>query len=411
MRFSIVILMCWLLPLSASAQREVELGIKSTFANLIPISVAPFSAVDGAPPDQAQVLEQLVATDLQFSGIFAVTRGTTHRSGGKNDELVEVRGVLKRQGTDTVFEGLVVDASNNLTIGGKRYVVKKDQIRQVAHHFSDEVVRMLTGETGIASTRIVYRRKMGDSWELIVVDYDGYNPRTILRQPVSVIYPRWVDDSNALVFTSFRDKRVDMWIRYLSEPASKKLLTFPGLNYSADWSDKRNEMLVTLSKDGNAEVYVADKNGKIKRRLTHARSIDCSPCWSPSGREVVFTSDRSGTPHIYLMQADGSNVRRLSLSGGSYNDSPCWSPKGDWIVYVSRIGGFFQLCTIRPDGTGFQVLTDESVDHEDPRWAPNGRHIVCTEKRGYQNSITVIDMRSGGKRILAQGETPDWSMR
>lgn len=406
-----IILVILLLPLAASAQREVELGIRSTFAELIPLSVAPFTAVDGAPPDQAQTLEQLVSTDLQFSGIFAVTRGISRRPGGENDGLVEVRGTLKRQGADVIFEGLVVDASNNLTIGGKRYVVKKEQIRQIAHHFADEVVRMLTGENGIASTRIAYRRKMGDTWEMIVVDYDGYNPRTILRQPVSVIYPRWVDDSKALVFTSFRDRKVDLWIRYLSEPASRKLMTFPGLNYSADWSEKRSELLVTLSKDGNSEIYVADKSGNIKRRLTHARSIDCSPCWSPSGREVVFTSDRSGTPHIYVMQADGSNVRRLSVSGGSYNDSACWSPKGDWIVYVSRIHGFFQLCTIRPDGSGFQVLTDEQVDHEDPRWAPNGRHIVCTQKRGFQNSITVVDMRSGGKRILAQGETPDWSSR
>jgi TolB protein len=170
-------------------------------------------------------------------------------------------------------------------------------------------------------------------------------------------------------------------------------------------------MAVTLSKDGDPELYVTGKDGKIKRRLTHARSIDCSPNWSPSGREIVFTSDRSGMPQIYIMQADGSNVRRLSLSGGRYNDSPAWSPKGDWIVYVSRIDGFFQLCTIRPDGSGFQVITDEKVDHEDPRWAPNGRHIVCTEKRGYQNVITVVDMRTGGKRILSQGETPDWSTR
>lgn len=409
MRFLIVIAVCVLLPFSASAQREVELGIKSSFARLIPLSVAPFSAVDGAPPDQAKTLEQIVTSDLQFSGVFKVTSGRASRTGGADDELVEVRGVLARQGAEVHFEGLVVDASNNLTIGGKRYVVKPEQIRQIAHHFSDEVVRMLTGENGIASTKIAYRQKKGESWELVMVDYDGYNPRVILRQTVTLVYPRWIDDSKALVFTSFRDGKVDLWMRYLAEPASARLLSYPGLNYSTDWSERRKELLVTLSKDGDPEIYVTGKDGKIKRRLTHTRSIECSPNWSPSGREIVFTSDRSGTPQIYMMQADGSNVRRLS--GGRYNDSPAWSPKGDWIVYVSRIDGFFQLCTIRPDGTGFQVLTDEKMDHEDPRWAPNGRHVVYTERRGPQKVITVIDIRSGGKRILSQGETPDWSTR
>ena len=411
MRLTVIIAaMCLLLASPGVAQREVELGIKSSFADLIRLSVAQFTAVDGSPPDQAKTLEQLITADLQFSGIFNVTRGRVPQAGNANDGLVEVRGVLKRRGTETQFEGFVIDTSNNLTIGGKRYSVKPEQVRQVAHHFSDEVVRMLTGEAGIARTRIVYRQKKGDSWELVMADYDGYNPRVLLRQTVSVIFPRWIDDSKALVFTSFREGKIDLWIRDLSELASKRLLSYPGLNYSADWSNKRRELIVTLSKDGDPEIYAVGREGKINRRLTHNRAIDCSPSWSPSGREVAFTSDRSGSPQIYLMEADGSNVRRVSQYG-KYNDTPAWSPKGDRLVYVSRIDGFFQLCTIRPDGSGFRQLTTEAVDHEDPRWAPDGRHLIFTEKRGYQNVISIIDIASGGKRILSQGETPDWSGR
>jgi TolB protein len=407
----LIFLVGFLLASPASAQREVELGIKSTYANLIGLSIAPFTALDGARPDQATTLEQLISADLEFAGVFKVTRGRVSRTGGAGDNgVVEIRGLLKRDGTETHFEGLVVDASNNLTIGGKRYLLKPEQIRQVAHLFSDEVVRMLTGEGGVATTRITYRVKKGDSYEIVMTDYDGYNPRVLLRQNIPVIYPRWIDDRKAMVFTSFRGGETDLYIRYLAEPASKQLLSYPGLNYSVDWSQKRKEMLVTLSKDGNPEIYVVDKDGKIKRRLTHNRAIDCSPNWSPSGREVAFTSDRSGTPQIYLMQADGSNVRRLSQAG-KYNDSPAWSPKGDRIVFVSRIDGFFQLCTIHPDGSGFRPITSEAVDHEDPRWSPAGRHLVYTEKRKYQNVISIIDIASGGRRILSQGETPDWSVR
>ena len=395
----------------ASAQREVELGIKSSYANLIGLSIAPFTAVDGARPDQATTLEQLITADLEFAGVFKVTRGRARRTDSAGDNgLVEVRGLLKQNGGETQFEGLVVDLSNYLTIGGKRYVLKTEQIRQIAHLFSDEVVRMLTGEAGVATTRITYRVKKGDSYEVVMTDYDGYNPRVLLRQNIPVIYPRWIDDRKAMVFTSFRGGQTDLYVRYLAQPSSQRLLSYPGLNYSVDWSEKREEMLVTLSKDGNPEIYVVDKNGKIKRRLTHNRAIDCSPNWSPSGREVAFTSDRSGKPQIYVMQADGSNVRRLSQAG-NYNDSPAWSPKGDRIVYVSRIEGFFQLCTIHPDGSGFRPITNQAVDHEDPRWSPAGRHLVYTEKRKYENVISIIDIASGGKRILSQGETPDWSVR
>ena len=110
------------------------------------------------------------------------------------------------------------------------------------------------------------------------------------------------------------------------------------------------------------------------------------------------------------MEADGSNVRRLTFAG-TYNESPAWSPKGDYLAFVSRIDGFFQLCTMRPDGSGFQVLTGDPVNHEDPRWAPNGRHIIYTEERDGESVISIIDMGTGGRRILARGKNPDWSAR
>jgi TolB protein len=411
MRLIAVIILCMFTAVSVAAQKEVDLGIKTTYANLIPLSVVPFSALDGARADEATTLEQLVSQDLEFSGIFKITRGRIPKAGdGDESGLVEVRGVLKMDNGKRQFEGFIVDSSNNLTIGGKRYEVGSGQLRNIAHHFADEVVRMLTGEEGIASTKVLYRRTDGKKWELVMSDYDGYNPRVLLRQTVPVLQPRWIDHSKALVYTNFRAGKADLYLRYLKDPSSKALLSHHGLNYSVDWSGRRNELLVTLSKDGNAEIYVVDKAGKIKRRLTHNRAIDCSPCWSPSGRDVSFTSDRSGTPQVYVMQSDGSNVRRLTYYG-NYNESPAWSPKGDKIVLVSRIGGFFQLCSIKPDGTGFRPLTRESVDHEDPRWAPNGRHVIYTEKRGGEKVISIIDINTGGKRILSQGDTPDWSIR
>jgi len=33
---------------------------------------------------------------------------------------------------------------------------------------------------------------------------------------------------------------------------------------------------------------------------------------------------------------------------------------------------------------------------------------VCTE-RGGEESVSVVDIVTGGKRILAQGSDPDWS--
>jgi len=402
---------CLVIPSTAPAQGEVDLGIRTGFANRIPLIITPFQARDGTRQDEASVIEGLIVADLEFSGIFRIQRGDVPQViAGDSEGLIEVRGVLSKHRDDVHFEGRVVAAESKRPIGGKRYKVKPGQLRAIAHHFSDEIVRMLTGEPGIATTSIVSRRQVEDNWEIVISDYDGYNPRVILRQSVPVMAPRWVDGSAAVAYTSFRHGKPDLFLRYLDQSASKRIASYNGLNYSVEWSEKRKELAATLSKDGNAEIYILSKEGSVKRRLTHSNAIDVSPSWSPSGREILFTSDRLGNPHIYVMEADGGNVRRLTFAG-NYNESPAWSPRGDKIAFVSRIDGFFQLCTIRPDGLDLRVITHEPLNHEDPRWAPNGRHIVYTEEKRGEKTISIIDIVTRGKRILSQGETPDWSSR
>ena len=392
----------------APAQRDIMTGIETQFAYRIPLWLPSFEIKDNRLTNQAQRLEQVLFADLEFSGLFEVVRAQPVAIGmDKKDFSLVVKGVVSDEGGVAYFEGRVSDLASGEFIGGKRYKITEKSIRRVAHHFADEVARWV-GEQGIASTRVVFTRKRNESWELVVSDYDGYNPRVLVRQSVPLLNPRWADGNKAVVYSSYRDGKPDLFMRYLVEAKSRPLANYNGINYAVDWSEKRENLVAALSKDGNSELYVLRKTGKVRRRLTHNRAIDTSPCWSPSGRELVFTSDRSGSPQLYLMEADGSNVRRLTFDG-SYNASPAWSPQGQLIVFVSRIRGVFQLSLIRPDGSGFRTLTEGWSSHEDPRWAPNGRHVVYAERGGAEEVISIGDTITGGKRILAQGANPDWS--
>jgi TolB protein len=348
-------------------------------------------------------------TDLEFTGLFRVTRGNPTVVGmDKANSPVLVKGRVWLEAGNVQFEGLVSDAATGDFLGGKKYRVRNGRERLIAHHFADEVVRLTTGEQGVASTHIVYVRKVEGNWELVMADYDGYNPRVLVRQAVPMLNPRWVDKNLAIVYTSYRAGKADLYIRYVSEPKSTPIANHPGINYIADWSKERDLLVAALTKDGNSELYLMEKGGGLRQRLTYNRSIDTSPCWSPSGREITFTSDRSGRPQIYIMERDGSNVRRLTFVG-SYNESPAWGPKGDLIAFVSRIGNEFQLAAISPDGRDGRLITRDAMSHEDPRWAPNNRHLIYTQGRGEEEVISVVDIVTGGKRILAQGANPDWS--
>jgi len=305
------------------------------------------------------------------------------------------------------FEGTVTDIASNDFMGGKKYRVTDAEIRKVAHHFADEVVRLVTGNQGIASTQLVYTRKVGDKWELVMSDYDGYNPRALVRQTAPLLSPRWMDRNTAVVYTTFREGKADLYVRYVAQGTSKPIANYRGTNTAPDWSQKMGLLLAALSKDGNTEIYSLDRAGQVRGQLTHNRSIDTSPTWAPSGNSVAFLSDRSGSPQLYVMDRDGGNVRRLTFTG-AYNASPAWSPRGDLIVFSTRMGSEFQLATITPDGRDGRLIPKDATRYEDARWGADGRHLVCTA-RARDETVSVVDIVTGGRRILAQGSDPDWS--
>jgi TolB protein len=400
------------MPSAAPAQMDVwPPPLEAVEVFRIPLWMPQFYCGDDELLSRTQTLEEIVYKDLEFSGLFEIVRKKPVSVGMDDSNFsVEVQGKVSMADGEPIFEGWVTDVVSGDFIGGKRYQLKDKTLRRTAHHFADEVVRLVTGEGGVAMTRIVFTRVRDSQWELIMCDYDGYNPRVLVRQAVPLLNPRWVDSDKAVVYTSYRAGKADIYIRYLAETKSEPLANYGGTNSIADWSNRHRNFLAALSKDGNSEIYLLEMSGSVRRRLTHNRAIDTSPAWSPSGREVVFTSDRTGAPQLYLMESNGSNVRRLTRVGG-YNASPAWSPKGDLIAFVNRVNNIFQIATITPDGQEGRLLTNDWASHEDPRWAPDGRHIVYTEKRGDTESISVVDIKTRGRRILAEGANPDWSTR
>ena len=120
------------------------------------------------------------------------------------------------------------------------------------------------------------------------------------------------------------------------------------------WSVKRPAAL-ELSPDGSRLVFSLkefnlEKNNSVthlwlldsasgaSHALTTSASTDSTPAWSPDGTRIAFTSKRSGDEQValYVIRVDGGEAERvLELPLGVSN--PKWMPDGRHIVVVTNV--------------------------------------------------------------------------
>ncbi len=314
---------------------------------------------------------------------------------------------LNGERADSMIWEAYLDEPDGAMAMGLRYPVDLSDPTAAVHHFADAIVMQLTGEPGIAQTRILFSRGDGERRELFIVDYDGENLSEVTRNNRLNLMPRWSPGGDHIAFTTYHGGRQRLMLLEAATGHSRQITDFPGLNVGAEWSPDGQELALTLSRDGNSEIYIINRAGSIVRRLTFENTIDCSPVWDPSGSQIAYTSDRTGSPQIYVMDRVGTGRRRVTFEG-SYNDSAAWSPMGNRIAYVSRMDGRFTIFTVAPDGSDLQRITfPGDGDNEDPSWAPDGRHLVVSSNRTGYTNLWVIDVETGVARQLTRGQIQD----
>ncbi len=107
----------------------------------------------------------------------------------------------------------------------------------------------------------------------------------------------------------------------------------------------------------------------------------------------------------------GKTAVRLTYEGRE-NVSPDWGADGR-VAYSSRTGGGYEICVYDPQTRRHVKLTQGGADWEDPSWAPDSRHVVCTRTASYRSHLYVLDVLGDPPLRLTTSEgdwySPDWS--
>jgi TolB protein len=285
--------------------------------------------------------------------------------------------------------------------------------RLAVHGMSDAVVDWITGQRGMAQTRIAFIR----SNVVRLVDSDGEQEQT-LPMLGAAMSPAWHPGGALIAYNTFGpESRIvlhDLRTGRVRDFGAQRNTT----NLTPVFTPDGKSLVYSLSSENGADLYLMPLEGDaFPRRVTVGRgSENVQPSFSPDGNRMAFMSDRTGHPEVYIMDADGTNpdiFTAFDFGDQNYRASPDWSPDGRQVSFQSRIDGRFQLFTMTLRDRQPKQLTSEG-ENEDPSWAPDGRHLVFASTRSGTRQLWILDTESGRLRQLTQvggSRLPAWSPR
>lgn len=381
------------------------------------LAVADFVARSAGLEAQVQTFNQVLWSDLEFAAVSGIVGKSLYPRSVVPDpaslrfeewSIDPVRADYVAFGNLQNAGGLVAD-TYLFDVKTKQQLIASRHSgdpRQMAHEFADEIVKLLTGRDGIATSKIAY--VAGDS--IRMADYDGFNQRGFASDGPILRFPQFSPDGRYLAYVSYKSGVANVVVR------SSGGGLVGGTNFNSTTSSPsispggQLAFSSAISNDGSMEIYVSNLDGSSPRRLTRtSKAVNISPRWNPrTGREIAFISDRGGSPQVYVMDASGANQRPL-ISRGGHADSPSWSPDGRYIAFTYGGAGGYQVF-VADVASGQLLQLTSSGRNESPTWSPDGRHIAFQSNRTGRWEIWQMHIDGTGQRQVTRGggKLPTW---
>jgi TolB protein len=331
----------------------------------------------------------VLKNDIQLSGALAL--------GDATSSAIIVSGTASAGS----FDALATEKAGGVILR-KNY---SGETRHTVHQFTNDLIETVTGQKGIALSKVAFVADRTGHKEIFTCDYDGARVVQLTHDGAISVSPALSADGRRLAYTGYQSGYADIYLVDLTSGARNRIIKFPGTNSGAALSPDGTRIACTLSKDGNPEIYVTGLNGDSPRRLTRSRGVESSPTWSPGGSELIYSSDETGGPQLYRISTEGGSGRLLS-TGFGYNTQPNWSADGRKVAFNVRSGGGFQVAILDLDSGATHVAVADGLN---PVWGPDSRHLIFSRGTGLYLFDTVTGRETRLVSDLGQISEPAWS--
>jgi TolB protein len=408
------------------------LKLDVTQGNIQPITIAlpDFTGLGLPDPATARAVTQIIAANLQRSGLFSPIDQAAYIEKISNIDTTPrfpdwrqinaqalVTGRLSRLPDGRLGgEFRLWDVFAGQYLDGKQYQTPFDNWRRVAHIISDAIYERLTGDKGYFDSRIVFVDESGPKERrvkrLALMDQDGANVRYLTRGDELVLTPRFSPSTQEIAYMAYGQGHPRVVLLNIETGQREIVGNVPGMTFSPRFSPDGQRVIMSLQQGGNSNIFTMDLRSRATTRLTDTPAIDTAPSYAADGARICFESDRGGKQQIYVMGAQGGPAQRISFGEGTYS-TPVWSPRGDYIAFTKQYQGRFAIGIIKPDGSGERILT-EGYHNEGPTWAPNGRVLMFFRDPGGNAGPTLYTVDVTGRNELrtptpSYASDPAWS--
>lgn len=317
---------------------------------------------------------------------------------------------INRENQNLIFRHNLYDVKAKKIIFAKKYKGDLKTVKTMAHTLADELLYHLTGQKGIALTKIAFISDRSNYKELYIMDANGEGQQALTIYKSICMSPAWSPDGKEIYFVSYHTGKPSIIsLKWLEGKAKNLKLPFKSASAPTISPDGKY-LLFSGSKGDSTNIYRLNLESNQLEQLTFSKSIDTDPFYSPFGNFILFTSGRAGTPQIYSMNNEGLDIKRITYKG-SYNAEPKISPQGNYFVYSSREGMNFHIY-LQEISSGLKVPLTFTGSNESPCFSPDGKHIVYSSNISGNYDIYVMDINGEDKKRLTfsgNNTQPAWS--
>jgi TolB protein len=236
--------------------------------------------------------------------------------------------------------------------------------------------------------------------------------------------PDWSPDGRWVIYSSYRNDAVELWILELASGVARPLLANGAVNVEPRFSPDGNRIVfvstllnkrfhiftadISEGKLGNVQRLTGEHKSELPRYYYSPYDHEINPVWTRDGRGIIYVSNRN---HIYgtggfwrtpsraaagVDIAAGAAAREFHYEETNWKARPDVSPDGSRLVFSSYLGRSWHNLWVIPAGGGdaFAIAYGD-WDQTNPRWSPDGTRVAFISNQSGTTEIDVIQVPGG----------------